>query len=264
VDCWGREDARVAAVVEEFEALPGCEGVRVQMAGPVRGDGSVELFVSASMEVAGDEAYVKPHRTVLIEGGDALADRVRFVAGLDGPPSFLQAECSERTEALVSSGAHLSAYQEELLPLLLPSILRTQTGGPRRRETLRALSDDGLPYRNPRGSSPLFTDMRPDELRRVVNEAAHLACAAHAMPNELLPLLPAEVHRIRNPPSTRTTPSDYNDRLAEIAKYPDAVRSYAILATDLVLLRLGRDPDDEQARAPLRVTLNRRLHERHK
>jgi hypothetical protein len=119
------------------------------------------------------------------------------------------------------------------------------------------MRDDGLPYRTPRQSAPAFTDMTSDELRRVVTEAACLARAAQTDPDELLPLLPAEADRIHHPPAAGRRPRDYEVLWEELKSYPGLLRSHAILGNDLVLLRLGRDPDDKQARTDLRVALHR-------
>jgi hypothetical protein len=249
-------DGGVADVVQEFEALPGCSGVRVQMAGPVCGDGAVELFISASIKRADDGVYVKPHRTVRVAGSEWIAGVIRFTVGLEGPGSFLQAECSRRTEALVSAGADLSSYEQRLLPLLLPPMLRTEPPGPRRQDVIRALRDDRLPYRPPRQKA-LFTDMRPDELWRVVTEAACLAHAAQTHPDELLPLFPAEADRIHRPPAAGRRPRDCESVWQELKWHPGLLRKHAILGRDLVMLRLGHDPDNRQSRTSLRVALHR-------
>ena len=118
----------------------------------------------------------------------------------------------------------------------------------------------GLRYRKPCGKGRQFTDMPPNELVRVVGEAANLVESVRRSPTKSWPLSPKELRRILEPPAMRNRPGDYVARLEEMLHYPHAVeklRPATVLANDLTLIRLGYDPDDRDARNNLRVELSR-------
>ena len=118
----------------------------------------------------------------------------------------------------------------------------------------------GLRYRKPGGKGRQFTDVLPNELVRLVNEAANLAESVRRSPTNLWPLSPKELKRILEPPSMRNRPTDYAARLEEMSHYLDGVeqlRAATVVANDLTLMRLGYDPDDLDARNNLRVELSR-------
>jgi hypothetical protein len=214
-----------------------------------------------------DDVYTKPVRVVTLPTDRHPGRLLGAILQIEGPEAPVDVEVQRRLTEL-GGEATAGRRTESLEPLLAAEFIRrlgardlpNERGTPLRQRVLRTATRDGLSLRIPRQVGPAFTDMSQVELARVVNEAEGLVVGFWQAPEDPWPLLPAEVARIRRPPPIRHRPWDYDERLEDGLEFPDDVlimRSAKVLAHDLTLLRLGRDPDDPKARVVLRVELQR-------
>ena len=108
--------------------------------------------------------------------------------------------------------------------------------------------------RRPQAHGRQFTDLWPSSVLSLLDEAEKLVGLFWKNQQAPLdfPLLPEELAWLSAPPERRrgrTKRRDYEDAL----RYdPELIREPAVLANDLMLLRLGYDPRDKQARTVLR------------
>jgi hypothetical protein len=105
----------------------------------------------------------------------------------------------------------------------------------------------------------MFTDLSPVDLSRLVREAGQLVLAFRAEESTPvpLPLLPDEYDRIRTPPPAHRPYASERDYQDTVREEPDFVRPADVIARDITLMRLGRDPDSRPDRAALRMQLRR-------
>jgi hypothetical protein len=248
---WAKKDLAVAAAEKELRSED-CHHVAILLAGPPLEAEPVEVLLTGSLLNPPTEGYVKPSR--LVEVNDEEADkRLRFFAILQAeilPPPPTHAGLRQR---LMED--HDKDPFEVGKPFLARQRLRELDKGRERDSLLALAASDRVDYRRPRSRSRQFTDLKRDDLLRLFEEAKKLVQLFLKLNEpELWPLLPAERDRLQRPPPAHRKPQDYEETLADDPQY---IRPHEVLAGDLVLLRLGYDPDDRQARDALRQELHR-------
>ncbi len=271
IDRWAREHESVKEAVSNLEASYDCLYTEVLLDGPLSGGtGSLRLLVLASLNAT--VPYRKPLEEARLPAQDKVAAQLRFLDGIlrrldhrdpSGRNPALSPhnnEVEQRARAVLREGGWPGEMWKAMAPPYALTRMRRLKAGPPRQELGMTARKGGLRYRKPCGKGSQFTDMRPNELMCVVEEAANLVESVRRSPANSWPLSPKELRRILEPPAMRNRPSDYTARLEEMSDYLDPVeklRPATVLANDLTLIRLGYDPDDRDARNNLRVELNR-------
>ena len=120
---------------------------------------------------------------------------------------------------------------------------------------LETIRQGGVPYRRPASRQAAFTDMQPEDLLAVVEEAKDLIEAGR-----FYPLLPHEFVHIWFPPPDHRPSADYRDFISGDGQLENvdwtAARDTVTLAHDLTLLRLDKNLEAND-RAALRNQLAR-------
>jgi len=271
IDRWARQHEAVQEAVRKLEANHDCLYTEVLPDGPLSGGtGSLRLLVMASLNDT--EPHIRPMEEALVPVQHEIAAQILLLDGIlrrsdqrdssgrNPPLSPHNNEVEQRAHVVLGKGGGPAEMWNALKPLYALSKMRKLKAGPARRELGMTARKGGLRYRKPGGKGRQFTDMLPNELVCVVEEAANLVESVRSSPAESWPLSPMELQRIFEPPPMRNRPSDYTARLEEMSHFPDDVetlRPATVLANDLTLIRLGYDPDDRDARNNLRVELSR-------
>lgn len=260
IDAWARRHPDVAKAIEELGRIEGFWRAVVELE---RLDKHrLRLLVAASLER--QEVYEKPTVQVNLGNEHPIAARIVYIVALNGPDAPIDVESARRHKAAHGPVQRATA-QDPLLAIqtirrLGSQELKNGEGIPLRRRLLDEIRGE-VEYRTPRQSSPAFTDMSGAELMRVVQEAESLVRDVRKEPTTFWPLLPNEVAWIDRPPPIRHLPADYEKRL-EYPEDAEGMRPTRVLAHDLTLLRLGRDPEDPKARSSLKTELSRARREK--
>ena len=244
---WALEDPAVRATTERLLA----EGCRLLSFSVIKREDRLRVYLSWSPPARPKGVYKRPYLNVRVI--DPMVERqLRFLVDLQAlnlPDSPVMDEFRRRR---VNGDG-----EEAFPPFRAREELRELDRGPERIAYKEVAKRDGTPYRVPHSSGRQFTDLWPADLLRVFDEAERLVELFWESGRQgCWPLLPQEHSRLRRPPAAHRHPRDYEEMLAED---PAFVRPPHDLAGDLVLLRLGYDPDDKQRRDALKQQRRRAL-----